>query len=270
MSKNKILSFLALTFIASQTLTFASWQDMGKGVLNTLSNSKTQTTNSSSNFSTTEISEGLKEALKQGVNSAITQLGKENGYLNNPLTKIPLPENIQLLESAVRKVNGDKYADDLIKAMNDSASQAALKTSSIFINAIAQMNIKDATTLLNGKENAATTYFKTNTYTALKQSIQPIIENSMKENQLASYYKTFNEFYKNNAKQYVANSTIGSLTKTMKLDAYLPQDGDENLEEYVTNKAIDGLFKMIEEEEKQIRENPMGQTSSIIKKIFSK
>lgn len=272
MNHNKIASLLALAVLSTQVSSYASWQDMGKNVLNSLTTtqSNSTTTSSNSSFTNSEVSSGLKEALKQGVTKAVTELGKENGYLNNPLTKIPLPQSMQTVETAIRKVGGEKYADDLIKAMNDSASQAAGKTTTIFMDAITTMNISDATKILNGDNNAATQYFKTNTMDKLKLAIKPIIENSMKDNQIATYYKTFNEFYQSNGKQYINNSTIGTYAKSFKLDSFLPQEGDANLEEYVTNKAIDGLFSLIETEEKAIRENPIEQTSSLIKKIFSK
>lgn len=270
MHQNKFTTLLTFTLLSTQTLSYASWQDMGKNVLNSLTTTQSSTSATNTSLSSSEISSGLKEALKQGVTKAVTQLGKENGYLNNPITKIPLPQSMQTVETAIRKIGGDKYADDLIKAMNDSASQAAVKTTTIFMDAITQMNITDATKILNGNENAATEYFKTNTFEKLKFAIQPIVENSMKDNQLAMYYKMFNEFYQNNGKSYVNNSAIGTYAKSFKLDSYLPQENDVNLEDYVTNKAIDGLFALIETEEKTIRENPIEQTSSLIKKIFSK
>ncbi len=270
MHQNKFTTLLTFALLSTQTLSYASWQDMGKNVLNSLTTTQNSTATTNSSLSSTEISSGLKEALKQGVTKAVTQLGKENGYLNNPVAKIPLPQSMQTFETAIRKIGGEKYADDLIKAMNDSASQAAGKTTNIFMDAITSMNITDATKILNGNENAATQYFKTNTLDKLKLAIKPIVENSMKDNQLATYYKTFNEFYQSNGKQYVNNSTIGTYAKSFKLDSFLPQEGDANLEEYVTNKAIDGLFSLIEAEEKAIRENPIEQTSSLLKKIFSK
>ena len=165
-------------------------------------------TTQKSNLDNSTISSGLKEALKNGVTYATSTLGKENGYLNNKIAKIPLPNNLQNVEGIVRKTGGDKIVDDLINSMNAAASKAAPRTADIFMNAISKMSLSDAHYILNGGENAATEYFKKNSSNELKTIIKPIIQDSMKENNVAQYYETANNFYQSNAKSLAQNSAV--------------------------------------------------------------
>jgi len=260
----KICIILAL-FIS---FTFAF--DLGSFAKSVVGGSNVSSSNSVvSGLDNSTISSGLKEALKKGVNFAATQLGKDNGYLNNSLVKIPLPENLAKTENLVRKFGGDKIADDLINSMNSAASKAAPKTVDIFMKAIDKMSLTDAKKILSGDKNAATQYFKTHTSSSLEKMISPIVDNTMKENSVAKYYDTFNGYYKNYGKKYVQNSGVMSIAKSFGADSYLPSDNPENLNKYVTSKAIDGLFKMIAKEEADIRTNPIARTTSLLKKVFN-
>ncbi|AXK48326.1 hypothetical protein CRU87_00500 [Aliarcobacter trophiarum LMG 25534] len=212
------------------------------------------------------ISSGLKEALKSGVNFATTQLGKKDGYLNSSV-KIPLPDNLARAETIIRKAGGDKMADDLIKSMNNAASQAAPKTADIFMNAISKMSISDAQNILNGGDSAATEYFKKNTTNSLKELIKPIIQTSMKDNSVAQYYDGVNSLYESATKGLTNNSMVSGLAKNLGVDT---NNSNKTLDDFVTQKAIDGLFSMIAEKEAGIRENPIEQTSSILKQVFGK
>lgn len=219
-----------------------------------------------SNLDNNTISSGLKTALKSGVSFATSLLGKDNGYLNSAV-KIPLPDNLSNVETLIRKAGGDKIADDLIKSMNSAASQAAPKTADIFISAIDKMSLDDAKKILNGGDSAATDYFKKNTTNSLKKVIKPIIQNSMKDNNVAQYYDMANNFYESNAKPLLNNSAVSGLAKNLGLNT---DSSNESLDDFVTQKAIDGLFSMIGEKEAAIRENPLEQTSSILKQVFGK
>lgn len=263
MSHKKIILISLLT---SLSLAQASWQEMGKNVLNNLS-TQTSSSTSKSNLSNTEMSDGLKLALQQGVNKAIQELSSNNGYLNNTLTKIELPSNLKAVETAVRKVGGNQYADELIVAMNQSASQAAPKATNIFLNAIQKMNIDDVSKIVQGNNTAATNYFKENTFSELKAALLPIIKQTMEQNQIASYYKTFQSYNKTNPTNLVDTSALSGMAKTLKMDSYLP-NSEVELDDYITTKAIDGLFLLIEQEEQAIRKNPMQQSSSLLKKVF--
>lgn len=263
-------SIICASIVLSSTLAFSF--DIGsltKDVLQNVSKdttSKTQTSNS--NLSTSTVTSGLKEALKVGVDYAVKNLGTKNGYLNNSLVKIPLPENLQKAETLIRKAGGDQIADDLINSMNSAATKAAPQTAQIFVNAIEKMSLDDAKKILNGDENAATNYFQTNTTDSLKKLIKPIIKETMAQNSVAGYYDTFNSYYKQYGKEYVNNSSVMGLAKEFGVDSYLPSSSDENLDDYVTQKAIDGLFKMIAKKEAAIRSNPVEQTTSILKQVF--
>jgi len=231
---------------------------------------KTAQTTTSSSLDVNTITKGLKEALNNGVAYAVKELGKDDGYLNNALVKIPLPKNLAKAETLIRKAGGDKIADDLINSMNKAATTAAPKTAQIFSSAIANMNLEDAKKILAGDDKAATNYFKTHTSDSLSKTITPIVQKSMEENSVAKYYKIFNNAYKTYGKGLVEKTGVMGYAKSFGVDSYLPSSSDEELDAYVTNKAIDGLFTMIAQKEAQIRKNPIAQTSSILRKVFGK
>lgn len=256
--------------ILALSASFAFAFNLGNFAKSVMSDSSAVNSKSSvSGLDNSTISSGLKEALKKGVDFAVAQLGKDNGYLNNSLVKIPLPENLAKTEKIVRKFGGDKIADNLINSMNSAASKAAPKTAKIFMNAIDKMSLTDARKILSGNKDAATQYFKTHTSGSLEKMIAPIVNNTMKENSVAKYYDAFNGYYKKYGKKYVQNSGVASIAKSFGADKYLPGDNPENLNKYVTDKAIDGLFKMIAKEEADIRSNPVARTTSLLKKVFN-
>ena len=275
-------SIIASTLILTTTFTFAF--DLGsiaKSVVDNVTKEQTTTqkttdtiapsaTNTNPNISDSTVSNGLKEALKTGVNFAVTQLGTNNGYLNNTAVKIPLPDNLAKAETLLRSAGGDKMADDLINSMNTAASKAAPQTAEIFMNAIDKMSLADAQGILSGGNEAATNYFKANTTDSLKKLISPIVQETMKENNVASYYDTINNVYKSSAKGLVENSGIMSMAKNFGVDSYIPTSSDESLDSYITTKTIDGLFTMIGQKEAAIRANPVEQTTSILKQVFGK
>ena len=277
-------SIIVSTLILSSSLTFAF--DLGsiaKSVVDNVTKEQTSTqattsekattntTNTStSNISDSTVTSGLKEALKTGVNYAVTQLGSSNGYLDNSAVKIPLPDNLAKAETLLRSVGGNQMADNLINSMNTAASKAAPKTAEVFVNTIDKMSVTDAQAILSGGNEAATNYFKANTSDSLKKLIAPIIQETMKENQVATYYDTVNNLYKSSAKGLVDNSGVMGMAKSFGVDSYIPGSSDESLDEYITTKAIDGLFTMIGQKEAAIRANPVEQTSSILKQVFGK
>ena len=269
MKKTTILASLIL----SSSLSFAfDLNALTKDVIDTVTKPSTTqeqtTTKEQSTLDNSTVSSGLKEALKTGVNFAVSTLGKENGYLNNSNVKIPLPENLAKVETLIRKAGGNEIADNLIKSMNKAATTAAPKTADIFMKSIENMSIEDAKKILAGDNTAATKYFEDKTTKSLREMIKPIIQDTMKDNQVATYYDMANNFYKTNVKSMVDKSSVMGLAKNFGVDSYLPGSSDKNLDEYVTDKAIDGLFKMIAQKEAQIRTNPVAQTTSILQKVF--
>ena len=254
---------LSLTTALCLNLSFAfSLDDITKIATDSLK--KTETTNTKTS---SMITSGLKEALSKGVQTAIESLSKENGYFNSA-AKIPLPESLSSTEALIRKAGAGKYADDLIKAMNSAASQAAPKTAPIFLDAIKDMGIDDANKVLQGSNTAATQYFKDNTYSKLKDMISPIIKNSIASNDVAKYYDAFNSAYKTYGKDLVDSNGVMGYAKSFGVDKYIPSTDDKSLDEYITSKALDGLFEMIQKEEIAIRENPVNRTTDLLKQVF--
>ena len=209
-------------------------------------------TKTTSNLSDATVSSGLKEALKVGVDFGVKELSKQDGYLNNASVKIPLPDKFAKVEGLIRKVGGGKVADDLIKSMNDAE----------------KMNIQDAKNILAGDDHAATEYFQKNTTSSLQEIIKPIVQKSMQKNNVAKYYDKFNGLYASNIKDVVKNDSMMSMAKGFGADKYLPSDKDTSIDDFVTSKAIEGLFKMIATKEAEIRKDPIAQTTSLLKTVF--
>ena len=191
---------------------------------------------------------GLKQALTQGVEAAVTSLAKQDGYLANAAVKIPLPANLQKVEGTMRKFGMGKYADDLTTSMNRAAEAAVPEAKNLLVSAVSNMSIADAQNILMGSNDAATQYFRKNSETALAGKFQPIVVNAMQSVSLAQKYDSF-------------------AAKGAKLG--LVNAKDANLESYVTQKALDGLFVMMAEQEKSIRTNPLQAVGGLAQKIFS-
>ncbi|WP_324172912.1 DUF4197 domain-containing protein [Sulfurimonas sp.] len=250
--------FILVLFFCSSVLFSFDFGSFMSDVVKSVSE-PTTSFSSKSTLSSDTISNGLKEALNVGAKYAVKELGKKDGYLSNASVKIPLPKSIKKAKDIIRGFGGDKYVDDFIKSMNSAATDAAPKTIGIFLHAIQKMTIDDARTILSGNEDGATEYFKTHTTNSLTKLILPIIKKTMETNNVTAYYKKANSFYKSDIKSRAVEYGIGS---------FLPKENDENLDEYVTSKAIEGLFKIIAQKETEIRKDPLAQTTSLLKKVF--
>lgn len=194
-----------------------------------------------------EAGSGLKEALTQGADKAVDLLGKSDGFLKNPKVKIPLPESMQQVEGLMRGLGMGKQADELITAMNRAAEAAVPEAKNLLVNAVKDMSVEDAKGILTGGNDSATQYFKRKTAKPLGDKFLPIVKQAIDKVKLA---KTYEKFAKKGAQ-------FG-----------LVKEKDTQLENYVTEKALDGLYLMIAEEEKAIRTNPMGAASSLAQKVF--
>lgn len=198
---------------------------------------------------------GLKEALAKGVQQAVSRLGHEGGFLTNSDVKIPMPERLRTVEKTLRALRQDKLADDFIGTMNHAAEQAVPEAAGVFGEAIQGMSIADAEAILTGTNNAATQYFRRTTETNLYERFLPIVKKATDQTGVTSTYKRLMEKAETgNALGSFGRSLMGG--ESMDVDAY------------VTHKALDGLFKMVAEEEKQIRENPVARTSDLLQKVF--
>ncbi len=189
----------------------------------------------------------LKAALEKGSTAAVANLGKVDGFLGNPQVKIPLPESAQRAEHMLRRVGMGKYADELVTTMNRAAEQAVPEAKTIFVDSVKKMSVQDAKGILTGGDTAGTEYFRRTTHDQLHTRFLPIVKKATARVQLAQKYDQYAE---------------------MAAGAGLMNKQDANLDEYVTQKALDGLYLMVAEEEKKIRKDPVGTGSAIIKKVF--
>jgi hypothetical protein len=190
---------------------------------------------------------GLKEALTKGSQAAVAALGKQDGFLGNQRVKIPLPEGLHKVEGLMRGLGMGKYADELVTTMNRAAETAVVEAKPLLVNAVKSMSVQDAKGILTGGEDAATQYFKRSTSAALSGKFLPIVKKATQKVKLADKY---NEFAGKGAK-------FGLIDQK-----------DADLNNYVTQKTLDGLYLMIAEEEKKIRQDPVGAASGIISKVF--
>jgi hypothetical protein len=200
---------------------------------------------------------GLKEALSKGVEKAVASLGREGGFLTNLNVKIPMPEKLQTVEKALRAVGQNQLADEFIGSMNHAAEQAVPVAAGVFGDSIKQMSIADARSILGGTNDAATQFFRRTTQTNLHAKFYPIVQKATDQVGVTAKYKQM-------MGKFSAADSLGGLfgkPSATKLGA-----GD--IDAYVTDKALDGLFKMVAEEEKNIRANPLARTSDLLQKVF--
>jgi len=202
-----------------------------------------------------QVVEGLKEALGKGVQRAVSQLGHDGGFLTNLNVKIPMPEKLRAVERSLRALKQEKLADEFVVTMNHAAEQAVPEAAAVFGQAIKGMSIADAKAILTGTNNAATQYFRKTTETNLFEKFLPIVKKATDQTGVTSSYKRLTE------KADAANS-FGSLSRSVLGTEAMDVDA------YVTNRALDGLFKMVAEEEKRIRENPVARTSELLQTVF--
>jgi hypothetical protein len=190
---------------------------------------------------------GLKDALTQGSAAAIGKLGVENGFLGNPAVKIPLPDAIKRIESGLRMFGMQRQADELVVAMNRAAEQAVPEAKALLVGAVKNMSVQDAKGILTGGDTAATDYFRRTTSDQLTQKFLPIVTEATSKVGLAEKY----------------NGLASQGAQLGLVDAK-----QAKIENYVTQKALDGLFYMIAEQEKAIRKDPLGSATGMAQKVF--
>lgn len=195
-----------------------------------------------------EIANGLKEALDNGVKKQVTKLTAVDGFYKNDLVKILLPEELKKVDSKLRMIGLGSLADEGILMLNRAAEDAVKQSTPIFIDAIKNMNFTDAKNILLGSENAATTYLQTTTNSALYEKFSPVIKASLANVGADAVWKKIIDKY----------NSIPLVTKV-----------NPDLTDYTTNKALEGVFKMITIEEKSIRSGLDARTSALLKKVFA-
>lgn len=220
------------TFIFSLLL-FACGMDAHATSINDLSNK--------------DVAAGLKQALNKGTANAVNSLGKVDGFFGNDRVKIPLPESLQKIEHTLRNIGMSQYADELELTMNRAAEAAVPEARTLLVNAVKEMSIQDAKGILAGGDTSATDYFRNKTSQKLAAKFLPIVQQATAKVGVAQKYD-----------QLAGNAGRWGLI----------DESQTNLENYITQKTLDGLFLMIADEEKAIRANPVEQGSKLLSKVF--
>jgi hypothetical protein len=237
------VALLALFITHANALDFGTLKDAIK-----TSTGSTSTSGAGvGSISNEEASSGLKEALTQGVGKAVSTLGAADGFFGNKEVKIPLPKSLQKIEKGMKLMGMGKQSDELVLKMNRAAEAAVPEAKALLVSSIKQMTVADAKTILTGPQDAATQYFKKTTSAQMSQKFLPIVQKATENVQLAASYNKYAEM----------GSKFGVVKKE-----------DANIEQYVTNKALEGVYFMIAKEEAAIRKDPLGQASSLLKKVF--
>ena len=212
-----------------------------------LKNAKKLINSKNNGLTEKDAADGIKEALVNGTGESVKQVSVLNGYWGNPEIKIPFPAEAKEMESKLRTIGMGKKVDEFNESMNWAAEKAASEAKSIFLTAIKEMTVRDAVNIVKGTDNAATMYLKNNTSPQLIDKFQPIIKTSLDNVNATRYWSDLITIY-------------NKIPMVKKMNPDLPQ--------YVTQKAIDGLFIMIAKEELKIRKDPVARTSELLKKVF--
>lgn len=200
-----------------------------------------------SQLSNQDAARGIKGALTSGATAAISKLGVPGGFLNDPKVRIPLPPALDEIAKGMRFLGRGKDADELVAAMNRAAEQAVPQAKGLIVNAVKSMSIDDAKKILTGGDESATQFFRDKTAAPLALQFTPIVKRATDRVGLAQKYNQF--------------AAQGAKLGLIKGDA-------ASIEQYVTHKALDGLFLMIGEEERAIRKDPVAAGSAIVSKVF--
>ncbi|MCL4857215.1 MAG: DUF4197 family protein, partial [Flavobacteriales bacterium] len=194
-----------------------------------------------------EVIRGLREALTVGTNNSSSLTSKLDGFYKNPEIFIPFPAEAIKVKEKVEQLGMKKQVDEFVMTLNRAAETATAEATPIFINAIKEMTIADGFAILKGNENAATQYLRDKTTDQLKIKFNPIVKNAIQKVEVTKYW----------------NPVINTYNKVPFVEPMNP-----DLEDYVTTKAMDGLFLMIAKEESKIRKDPMARVTDLLKKVF--
>jgi hypothetical protein len=198
-------------------------------------------------LTTAEVVQGLKEALIKGISKGSDLVSQVDGYFKNPEIKIPFPPEVKKVEDRLRQIGLGSEVDKFVMTLNRGAEDAAKEAAPIFIEAIRSMTIEDAWSILKGEDDAATQYLKRTTSGLLKEKFKPVIQTSLNKVNATKYY--------------------GDIVTRYNQIPFV-QKVNPDLDDYATDKAIEGLFLMVAREEKNIRQNPVARTTEILKRVF--
>lgn len=241
-----VMSFALASFPA---LAKTSWLDQGKSLLKNLdTNTGGSEGVSVADLTQSEIIAGLKQALEKGADAVVSQLGAENGYFSDTKVRIPLPDNLSRVKSLLDKAGMGAYADDVALKLNRAAEAAAPKARALFVDAISEMKMQDARAILDGPDDAATSYFREKMSNGLVTEMSPVIDNTLETVGAVKAYDDMMGQYKR---------------------LPLVPDVKADLTAYTADKAVDGIFYYLAQEEKAIRENPAKRTTELLQKVFN-
>ena len=198
-------------------------------------------------LTTEEVGSGLKEALINGISKGADLVSLTDGYFKNTEIKIPFPPDVKKVEDKLRQLGFGNKVDEFVMTLNRGAEEAAKEAKPIFISAIKQMTIDDAWGILKGEPNAATQFLKRTTTPQLKQKFSPVVQAALDKVSATKYY----------------GDVINTYNKVPFVEKVNP-----DLNDYATNKAIEGLFVMVAKEELNIRQNPVARTTDLLKRVF--
>lgn len=201
----------------------------------------------SDELSTEEVTAGLKEALIKGISEGASKASAVDGYFGNPQIRIPFPPDVKRVEDKLRDLGLGGEVDKFVKTLNRGAEEAAKEAKPIFVNAIKSMTVQDAWGILKGDDDAATNYLIAKTSDQLSAKFQPVIKGALDQTNATKYY----------------GDIINTYNKVPFVEKVNP-----NLDQYATEKALAGLFSLIAEQEKKIREDPVARTTELLKKVF--
>ena len=198
-------------------------------------------------LSNEDIIAGLKQALEVGIMKGASAVSVTDGFFKNASIKIPFPQEVKEVEEKARQFGLDNQVDQFVLTLNRAAEEASKEAKPIFIEVIKNMSIIDAMGILKGADNAATEYLKKNTTAQLTEKFKPVIHNAIEKVEVTKYW----------------NPVMNAYNRLPGVEKKSP-----NLDDYVTERALIGLFQMVEKEEKNIRQDPMARTTDLLKKVF--
>lgn len=204
-------------------------------------------TGAQASLSETDAASGIRTALERGAEAAVKNLGRTDGFLGNAKVRIPLPGYLDDAAKLMRTLGQGRRVDELVTAMNRAAEAAVPEARTLLVNTVKQISVEDALRLVKGGDTAVTDFFARKTRAPLGEKFLPIVTRQTERVKLADKYNR------------VAGKGVG-------MGLVKPEDA--NVQQYVTRKALDGLYLMIGEEEKKIRADPVGTGSAILKKVF--
>lgn len=236
--------FIATLLISLQSCA-QSWNL--KDVQNTVEDAVNTVSGNGGALSNDDIIKGLKEALSVGTTNSTGKASKFDGFYKNDLIKIPFPPEAKQVKTTVENLGMKPQVDKFVMTLNRAAEEASKEAKPIFINAITSMSIQDGMTILKGNNDAATQYLKGKTQAQLNAAFSPIVKRAIQKVELTKYWKPIVTQY--NKVPFV-------------------QKVNPDLEKYVTDKALEGLFKLVAEEETKIRKDPAARVSEILRRVF--